>query len=455
MFQVRQRTSEACSSSEDVKQSSSSSNSSGRRQVCLLPDLVNAEDKCAASRLNSQKSEKVQDYLKTLLSKTALSLRLERKPVNIRRENAEAICVDDDIVQHAVFRKSLSKQYTVYCFVGAEDALDFLSIRSCEGNLDCTRTVIVVDNILPGISGVDFVTEVRRRFASAFLPIVMVSGDNADSAAASAFEAGADDFVCKPVSPNNLASRVQAKQLSMIRHKAVHDELAQRNCLLEQMLPRPAIQNLASGQQLLYEKKRTVSVIFANVVSFQELTSTVGTDHLILMLHSLFSAYDELIDEHGVCKVEATGHRYMVVAGHLEPTRGDHARRAVNMATAMIEVVQSFHLPNGSPLRIRVGIHTGPAHAGMIGRKVPRYCFFGDTVNIASQMEASGFPNCVHVSQATYEQLCLECGDAMASELLVGFGSRPGKGRGREQTWLIRTGDWHEALSTVTAGSDP
>ncbi|KAJ1467659.1 nucleotide cyclase, partial [Baffinella frigidus] len=86
-------------------------------------------------------------------------------------------------------------------------------------------------------------------------------------------------------------------------------------------------------------------------------------------------------------QVQTIGDAYFVAAGHDELTQHDHSTRVLAFAQA----IDTIMLPDGSaPLRIRVGIHTGPAYAGVLGTKGPRYCFFGDTVNVASRMEANG-----------------------------------------------------------------
>ena len=111
------------------------------------------------------------------------------------------------------------------------------------------------------------------------------------------------------------------------------------------------------------------------------------------------------VDEIGVCKVATIGDAYMVVAGHEAKSEHDHAQRVLSMAKRMIEIVSNMRLPNGQPLQIRVGMHTGPAYAGVIGTKCPRYCFFGDTVNTASRMESNGFPMTIHCSESTHDEI--------------------------------------------------
>ena len=149
---------------------------------------------------------------------------------------------------------------------------------------------------------------------------------------------------------------------------------------------------------MIADQHSDVTVLFSDIVGFTKMTSTKPTLEIIEMLNFLFSEFDDLTEKHDVYKVETIGDAYMVAAGHV---RGDRnpTERVLRMAMDMLKVVDRI----GGGLQIRIGIHHGEAHTGVVGVKMPRFCFFGDTINTASRMESTGFPMCIQVSEIVHD----------------------------------------------------
>ncbi|MEX0281973.1 MAG: adenylate/guanylate cyclase domain-containing protein, partial [Arenibacterium sp.] len=143
------------------------------------------------------------------------------------------------------------------------------------------------------------------------------------------------------------------------------------------------------------------------------------------------SRFDELAEKHGLEKVKTIGDAYMAAAG-MPIARSDHADRAIAMAFDMLDAVRKIGDSLGENLHIRIGLHSGPAIAGVIGNSKIFYDVWGDTVNTASRMESYGSPGRIQVTKSTREAL----GEGYLFETR---GEIDVKGMGKVETfWLLR-----------------
>ncbi|EGD78971.1 L3i88 isoform d [Salpingoeca rosetta] len=204
--------------------------------------------------------------------------------------------------------------------------------------------------------------------------------------------------MCQAVSASN-SNQVEAKLADLDRSMIeVQEKKEQIDALLSSILPENVANALASGQVPPAETYENVTVLFSDIVGFTSISSEVPSLEVMDMLHELFLKFDDLADKHGCYKVETIGDAYMVTAGCPEECE-DHALRIAHLAIDMARVAQTVTSPlDGEPIRIRVGLHSGPLMAGVVGRARPRYCLFGDTVNVASRMESNGLPGCIQVT---------------------------------------------------------
>lgn len=189
---------------------------------------------------------------------------------------------------------------------------------------------------------------------------------------------------------DNLESIIQDRTCQLMHEKEKTDSLLYR------MLPPSVAEALKQGKQITAEWFDEVTIYFSDIVGFTTLAAKSTPMQIVDLLNSLYTCFDDAITTHNVYKVETIGDCYMIVSG--VPKRlpsAQHVRHVANCALDLLEAVRHFpiiHLKN-EQLRVRIGIHTGPCAAGVVGLVMPRYCLFGDTVNTASRMESNGEGN--------------------------------------------------------------
>ncbi|XP_056286434.1 guanylyl cyclase C [Pseudoliparis swirei] len=183
-------------------------------------------------------------------------------------------------------------------------------------------------------------------------------------------------------------------------YKAERERSDRLSCML---LPGPVVRSLKETGVVEPELYEEVTVYFSDIVGFTTLCQYSTPMEVVDMLNDVYGAFDSIVDRHDVYKVETIGDAYMVASGLPKRSGNRHAVDVCRMALDILAFICNFqlrHLP-GIPVWIRIGVHSGPCAAGVVGKKMPRYCLFGDTVNTASRMESTGHPLRIHVSQPT------------------------------------------------------
>ncbi|XP_037078093.1 atrial natriuretic peptide receptor 2-like [Pollicipes pollicipes] len=239
---------------------------------------------------------------------------------------------------------------------------------------------------------------------------------------------------------DNLLSRMEqyANNLEALVEERTADYLDEkRKCeeLLYQLLPKSVASQLIAGKSVVAEHYDSVTIYFSDIVGFTAISAESTPMQVVDLLNDLYTCFDSIIESFDVYKVETIGDAYMVVSGLPMRNGAKHAGEIAGMSLKLLEAVQSFQIRHrpGQQLKLRIGLHTGPVVAGVVGLKMPRYCLFGDTVNTSSRMESNGLPLRIHVSSTTKEVL-----DTLGAFQLDLRGEVEMKGKGKMVTYWLR-----------------
>jgi adenylate cyclase len=314
----------------------------------------------------------------------------------------------------------------------AEDGAQAMDILK-HSNID----LVLLDLLLPEINGYELLEEMRANEAWQNIPVIVLSGTTDMDNVVRCVELGAEDFLPKPFNPLLLRTRIAAglekkrlrdQEQAFLQQLSTEREKSER--LLLNVLPAAIAERLKQGEETIAESFPDVTVLFADLVNFTKLSEQTPAPKLVELLNEVFSAFDRLAETIGLEKIKTIGDSYMVVGGVPLPC-ANHAERVARMGLAMGEAIHDFNRVHGTQLAIRVGIHSGPVVAGIIGRRKFSYDLWGDTVNLASRMESHGQPGEIQVSEATKNKLGGLFQFEARGPILI-------KGKGELPTFLLR-----------------
>jgi class 3 adenylate cyclase len=177
--------------------------------------------------------------------------------------------------------------------------------------------------------------------------------------------------------------------------------------LLHNILPIEIAEELSATGSARPARHDSVTILFTDFIGFTQAVSTMPADRMVAELNEIFAAFDGITDECGVEKIKTIGDAYMAAAG-LPKACPDHAQRCVRAGLRMIEYLENRNRTAAFKWSLRVGVHSGPVVAGVVGKRKYAFDIWGDTVNVASRMESSGEIGRVNISAYTYDLIQAE-----------------------------------------------
>jgi class 3 adenylate cyclase len=201
-----------------------------------------------------------------------------------------------------------------------------------------------------------------------------------------------------------------AHLLDVINRQAFHlernldAEKRRSEALLLNILPAEIATRLKAREEPLADTHESVSVLFADLAGFTDISRKMSAGELVNLLNDLFSRFDKLAEQHGAEKIKTIGDAYMVATG-LKGSVADHAENIADLALGMQKAFGEFRQDNNVDLKLRIGVHSGAVIAGVIGKQKFSYDLWGNTVNVASRMESEGIADQIQISAETWKML--------------------------------------------------
>ncbi len=325
---------------------------------------------------------------------------------------AQVLLVDDSRMMRAVLKKALGE-------IGFRNVVEAVDGADAVAKMQAAPfDLVLLDMEMPVMTGLEVLAAMNLAPDLKGLPVIVISGADQIDMAVQCIEAGAEDYLTKPPNLTLLRARVSTslekkrlrdlERLRLLQLQAekelVEREREKSERLLLNILPSAIAGRLKGGEKSIANGHEIVSVMFADLCGFTALSRKTTPADLVSMLNGIFTAFDLIVEKHGVEKIKTIGDCYMLVGG-IPLHRGDHAAAVAECALEMLDALAALNRETGTELQMRVGIHTGPVVAGVIGKIKFTYDLWGDTVNVASRMESSGQPGRIHLSEQTAEQL--------------------------------------------------
>jgi adenylate cyclase len=324
-------------------------------------------------------------------------------PVDLGRDTiwrgkpSRILIVDDTAANRDLLIPRLLREgHEVETADNAAAALD----RLVSGNFD----LILLDLMMPGMDGFELLCRLKSNLHTRHIPVIIISALDEVDSAIRCIEAGAEDYLPKPFNPILLRARIDAsleKKWLRDRERSHFEEMRvekQRSeTLLLNILPQSVVNRMRNGETVIADRHADATILFVDLVGFTSLSAQYPADRVLEILSMIFARFDDAVATHGLEKIKTIGDAYVVAGGLPEPL-SDHTHRAAELAIEMLAIVRELRDSQQIDLRARIGIHTGPVIAGVIGARKLMYDVWGDTVNTASRMETFGAADRIHVS---------------------------------------------------------
>ena len=285
--------------------------------------------------------------------------------------------------------------------------------------------LVLLDLQMPEMDGMAVLEHMKADMSLRDIPVIMVSAVDDIEMVLKCIKLGAEDYVQKPFNPDLLRARVEAA----LERKRLRDqeaafltqlqaEKARVNDLLHSVLPKSVVSELKTSARIVPRRHDEVAVLFCDIVGFTEYCDSNPPERVVEALEALVTAFEDIVERHGLEKIKTIGDAFMATAGLLRYV-DNPALAAAECGMAMVEAAKAHE----AGWQVRVGVHQGPVVAGVLGKKSFVFDLWGDTVNVAARVAAEAEPGAVLVTGAMWPFLNATCqGRALGAVDLKGKG---------------------------------
>jgi adenylate cyclase len=286
--------------------------------------------------------------------------------------------------------------------------------------------LILLDVMMPGMDGYEVCRRLKANPETAEIPVIFLTAKTDSGDEEKGFEVGAVDYIHKPFSAPIVLARVKTQLALQQAVSDAQDAREQADQLLHALLPKKAADEIRNFGTVIPRRYENVAVLFCDVTNFTAYCDQHEPEDVISRLDALFVIFERVTAKHGLEKIKTIGDGFMAAAGLLHEVKdpiGSAVRCGLEMASTLIDAHLGWE--------VRVGVHSGPVVAGVVGQERYQFDIWGDTVNTAARMVGMSAPGSV----AATEEIWLQLESAFHGEAL---GELEVKGKGTIAIFGIR-----------------
>ena len=313
------------------------------------------------------------------------------------------LVVDDNPNNTELLQKRLEKQgHKVRVANNGREAL--IEIMTNADILD----LVLLDIVMPEMNGYEVLKFIKNDKRFYYLPVIMISSMDDPDSIYRCIDIGADDYIQKPfeqaILDARIANCIEKKQLRDKEKKLIIElekEREKSDNILFNILPKDIADRLKHGETNIADKHHDITIIFADIVKFTPQAMLMKPEDIVSTLNNIFTEFDVLAQRFGIEKIKTIGDSYFAVAG----LNGGKTKSAIDTVFFGIELLNTIKIINKTNnmmhLNLRVGIHSGSAVSGVIGKKKFAFDIWGSTINFANRLETTSPEGKIHISEET------------------------------------------------------